>query len=121
MSDNDVETIRNIVQAVGAVPHIIAPDEHDRLVAQISHLPQIISTILAEHTAAHKGLAGPGLRSMTRLADSPFQVWRDIFKTSGFLPQELQSFIQRLQSVLDSMEAGKFDEIETLFKRGDSE
>jgi prephenate dehydrogenase len=58
---------------------------------------------------------------MTRLAGSPFHVWRDIFKTSGFLPHELQTFIERLQRILDSIEAGNFDEIETLFKRGGSE
>ena len=115
------ERIETIVKAIGAVPHRISPEDHDRLVAQISHLPQIISTILAGQTAAQKDFAGPGLRSMTRMAGSPFHVWRDILKTSGFLPHELQSFIQSLQYVLDSMEAGNVDEIETLFKRGGSE
>jgi prephenate dehydrogenase len=119
--DMVVERMQDIVRAMGAVPHVISPEEHDRLVAQISHLPQIISSLLADHTAAYKDLAGSGLRSMTRLAGSPFHVWRDIFKTSGFLPHELQSFIQRLQHVLDSMQAGKLDEIERLFRRGDSE
>ena len=116
-----VERMQDIIRAIGAVPHVISPENHDRLVAQISHLPQIISSLLADHTAAHKDLSGPGLRSMTRLAGSPFHVWRDIFKTSGFLPHELQSFIQRLQHVLDAMQAGKLDEIERLFRQGDSE
>jgi len=116
-----LERMEQIVRAVHAVPHVISAEEHDRLVAQISHLPQIVSSILAEHTASHKDLAGPGLRSMTRLARSPFHVWRDIFKTSGFLPHELQAFIQRLQYVVASMEAGNVDEIEKLFKRGGSE
>jgi len=116
-----LEEFQRIVTSIGAVPHVISPENHDRLVAQISHLPQIISTLLAEQTSAHRELAGPGLRSMTRLAASPIHIWRDIFKTSGFLPRELQSFIERLQRVLDSMEGGNFDEIETLFKHGESE
>jgi prephenate dehydrogenase len=115
-----LEYVEALAKAINAVPHIISPEEHDRLVAQISHLPQIISTLLADQTAAHKELAGPGLRSMTRLAGSPFHVWRDIFKTSGSLPQEIQAFIERLQLILDSIEGGKFDEIEALFKRGGS-
>jgi prephenate dehydrogenase len=115
-----VERMEGIIRAIGAAPHVISPEEHDRLVAQISHLPQILSTLLADHTAAHKAIAGPGLRSMTRLAGSPFHVWRDILKTSGALPEELQSFIHKLQNVLDSMEAGNFDDIERLFKPGDS-
>ena len=57
---------------------------------------------------------------MTRLAGSPFHIWRDIFKTSGSLPQELEAFIERLQRIVDSMEGGNFDEIEALFKRGGS-
>ena len=116
-----VERMQEIARAIGAAPHVISPEDHDRLVAGISHLPQILSTLLADQTSAHKALAGPGLRSMTRLASSPFHVWRDIFRTSGFLPHELQSFIERLQRILDSMEAGNFEEIEDLFKRGGTE
>jgi len=119
--DGALEAMHGIATAIGASPHVISPEEHDRLVAQISHLAQIVSTVLADQTAPHKDLAGPGLRSMTRLAGSPFHIWRDIFRTSGFLPHELQSFIERLQRILDSMEAGNFDEIEDLFKRGGSE
>lgn len=115
-----IERIEGIAKAIGAIPHVIPAEDHDRLVAQISHLPQIISTVLADQTAANKELAGPGLRSLTRLAGSPFHIWRDIFKTSGSLPQELQAFIERLQRILDSVEAGNFDEIEDLFKRGGS-
>jgi prephenate dehydrogenase len=114
--DGAIERMCEVAKAVGAVPQVISPEDHDRLVAQISHLPQIISTTLAAQTAAHTTLAGPGLRSMTRLAASPFHVWRDIFRTSGFLPQELQIFIGRLQLILDSLEAGRLDELETLFK-----
>lgn len=115
-----VEQMQRLARAIHAVPHVISPEEHDHLVAQISHLPQIISTLLADQTAAHRELAGPGLRSMTRLAGSPFHIWRDIFKTSGSLPQELQEFIERLQRIRDSIEGGNFDEIEALFKRGGS-
>lgn len=120
-TDDAVLTMQEIVQEIGAIPHLISPEEHDRLVAQISHLPQLISNLLAERTAETKDLAGPGLRSMTRMARSPFHVWRDIFETSGELPRELQAFIQRLQYLLDSIKAGNFDEIEKLFKRGGSD
>lgn len=116
-----LERMQQIAKALGATPHVISPEDHDRLVASISHMPQILSTLLADRTRAQKEFAGPGLRSMTRLAGSPFHVWRDIFKTSGFLPNELQVFIERLQRILDSMEAGDFDEIENLFKRGGTE
>jgi prephenate dehydrogenase len=115
-----LEQIQAVAKAIHAIPHVISPEEHDRLVAQISHLPQIVSTLLADQTAAHRELAGPGLRSMTRLAGSPFHIWRDIFKTSGSLPREIQAFIESLQQILDSIEGGSFEDIEALFKRGGS-
>ncbi len=113
-----VEKMETMIKAVGAIPHAISPKDHDQLVARISHLPQIISSALADQTSAHSNVAGPGLRSMTRMAASPFHVWRDIFKTSGYLPHELQAFIQRLQAILDSLQDGDSDELEKLFKRG---
>ncbi|HLH30830.1 MAG TPA: prephenate dehydrogenase dimerization domain-containing protein, partial [Terriglobia bacterium] len=119
--DGALDRMKEFARSLGAKPRIISPPDHDRLVAQISHLPQIVSSLLAAQTAEHKEFAGPGLRSMTRLAASPFHVWRDIFKTSGFLPQELQLFIEHLQRILDSIEAGNFDEVEKLFKTGGSE
>jgi prephenate dehydrogenase len=113
--------MQEIAKRIGAIPTVISPEEHDSVVAQVSHLPQIISTLLADQTAAHKSVAGPGLRSMTRLASSPFHVWRDIFKTSGSLPAELHAFIERLQRISHSIETGDFDEVEKLFRSGGSE
>ena len=52
-----LELMRDIATAIGATPHEISPGEHDRLVAQISHLPQILSTVLADYTSANKDLA----------------------------------------------------------------
>jgi prephenate dehydrogenase len=116
-----LERMQNIVQSIGAVPHVISPEQHDRLVALISHLPQVISSALANQTSGQSTVAGPGLRSMTRMAASPFHVWRDIFKTSSYLPHELRSFISRLQTILNSLENGNFDELEKLFKGGGSD
>jgi prephenate dehydrogenase len=115
-----IEKMQAIIKAIGAIPHTIPPKEHDQLVARISHLPQIVSSALADQTSADNNLAGPGLRSMTRMAASPFHVWRDIFRTSGYLPHELQAFIQRLQTILDSLEDGDSEELEKLFRRGGS-
>src|SRR5207249_670927 len=39
--DGAFETMQGIAHAIGATPHLISSEDHDRLVAQISHLPQI--------------------------------------------------------------------------------
>ncbi len=56
-------------------------DEHDRLMTWVSHLPQLASTVLAEAIAAAgvpSSALGPGGRDATRLAASPFAMWRGI-------------------------------------------
>lgn len=112
-----VRKLKPLLEAIGAQLLIMNPQEHDRRVAQLSHLPQIVSTVLADQTSAHKDLAGPGWRSVTRLGASPFHVWRDIFQTSGSLPQELRTFIERLRAVLDALETDNMQELEAIFER----
>ena len=80
----ETRVVRRLVRAVGAHPVLIAPEEHDRVMAFLSHVPQIASwAILGAAqddavTRRHLGLAGPGFRDMTRLAASPRGLWREI-------------------------------------------
>ena len=70
---------------IGARPVILEAAEHDRLVAFTSHAPQLLSTALASVLADVNGagsVAGPGVLGLTRLAMSPFSVWRDILLTN---------------------------------------
>jgi prephenate dehydrogenase len=112
-----IPRLTSVLEVIGAKPCVVDPETHDKVVAQISHLPQILATALADHTSAYRAFAGRGWRSTTRLGGSPFHVWRDILQTSGSLPQELQTLIARLRGVLNALEAGNMKEIEAMFDR----
>lgn len=80
------------IRAIGAHPLLCGVAEHDRVCAYVSHLPQMMATALAnvvdEMAREAEGpdatqLAGAGLRSMTRLAASPYAMWRDIALTNA--------------------------------------
>lgn len=82
-----VEMVRAVVESLGAMAVRLAPDDHDRVFAAISHLPQLVISALmhqAGESAGREGLglAGPGLRDSTRLASSPPGIWRDILATN---------------------------------------
>jgi len=111
-----IEQLEDMTRSIGAIPQIINPEDHDKLVSQISHLPQVLSTLLAVHSD-HAEFAGPGWRSLTRLAASPFHVWRDILLTSGSLPDELRSYIRQLQEVLDALDRKDSRSLEAIFER----
>jgi prephenate dehydrogenase len=76
--------VRALVRAVGGRPVTVSARDHDRALAFLSHLPQVVSFALldaARHdpvAARHLRLAGPGFRDMTRLARSPRPLWREI-------------------------------------------
>ena len=75
----DHELVRTFVTALGAVPVIIDPHEHDRLVAVTSHLPHALANLVAYQTADAHVAAGPSLREVTRRAGANPRVWSDIF------------------------------------------
>ncbi len=78
-----LDRLSRLVEGLGARPHVMAADAHDRLMAVLSHLPQVAASALMQVVGAAAGaeglrLAGRGLVDTTRLASSPAGVWRDI-------------------------------------------
>jgi len=64
------------------------------------HLPQLLSTTLASVLAGKEQVAGPAAADLTRLALSPYDIWRDIFATNGEpIDAALGAFIARLEEV----------------------
>jgi prephenate dehydrogenase len=73
------------IDQIGARIAMLPAEEHDRLCAWISHVPQMISTALAAALVEEFGAEAPllpaggrALREMTRIAASPYSMWRDI-------------------------------------------
>jgi prephenate dehydrogenase len=112
-----MERVETLLRDIGAIPVRITAEEHDRLVAELSHLPQMLSAVLADQTSEARHFAGPGLETWTRLAASPFHVWRDILATSSYLPGAMETFVERLGVALNALKAGNLDSIETIFER----
>ena len=101
-----VQTFAGWLEAIGA--HLLWMDaaEHDRVVAATSHLPQVASTALAAvvgrraDNPAALAVAGPGLRDMTRLALSSYDLWRDILATNAdMVGHALDDYIATLQAI----------------------
>ena len=104
------------VADLGGIPVWMEDDgrAHDRLVAAISHLPQVVATLLRARvgeTVGVEGLrhAGQGLRDTTRLADSQASVWAPILATNAAavapLVRALAEDLERLSHDLDDREA----------------
>jgi prephenate dehydrogenase len=100
-----LSSLRRFVEGVGARPVEIPALEHDRLVAYLSHLPQLTVTALMHvvgNSVGREGLAlaGLGLRDTTRLASSPPDIWRDIVATNA---TQVSAALDALIDVLTSL------------------
>lgn len=91
------------IQRIGAYTIILSPEEHDRIVAFTSHLPQLGSTalaaMLAGRTEPKSGVFGPALADSTRLALSSFDIWGDILATNkDAIREALRDYITTLEN-----------------------
>ena len=80
-----VDRLTSFVEGIGGRPVLMQAERHDRLVAFVSHLPQVASTALMELAATEEAgepeillLAAGGFRDLTRLASSNPSLWSDI-------------------------------------------
>ena len=95
-----------LVRSAGAEPFVTGAAAHDRALAYLSHLPQLLATALAGVVAGQERrdvpleLAAAGFRDMTRLAESPYTVWEDVCASNADnLAPALEAMIRKLEAM----------------------
>jgi prephenate dehydrogenase len=116
------------LEKIGVRIASIDAEEHDKLCAWISHLPQMISTALAASLVEEYGAEAPlletggrALREMTRIAASPYSWWRDVAITNKpNLQDALLQLEQRLAHIRENLDtrelAAEFEKAQQLKK-----
>ena len=118
-SADAVDRLSRFVLGLGAKPSLLSAEEHDRVMAFVSHLPQLAASALMDavgNAVQADGLrmAGRGLVDSTRLASSPADVWRDICATNAdAIGPALDCLIQRLTQLRSDLQRG--DSIDAIF------
>ncbi len=118
-----VALVEAFVSAVGARPARLTPERHDRLVAFVSHLPQVASTTLMGLAVTEESdepdillLAAGGFRDLTRLAASDPSLWSEILLANrDQISEAIDLFVRRLQLLRDEVVAGRAPEVERTF------
>ena len=100
-----LEQLESFAVGLGAVPRTLTPADHDRLLAYISHLPQLTVSALMHVVGSAAGkegldLSGKGLLDTTRLASSPSDIWKEVCATN---PQEIGAALDALIGELQRM------------------
>ena len=109
---DDVAVVESLARDVGARVVTMPPDEHDEAVAQVSHVPHLISILTASHLrevpTGNLRLAGQGIRDVTRIAGSDPGLWRQILTSNAAAVrhelEEVAADLEHLIGVLDQPE-----------------
>ena len=116
-----VLVVRRLAELCGARLVTMAAQHHDEAVGQVSHVPQLMSSLVAggllDVPAEHLKLAGQGLRDVTRVAGSDPRLWRQIISANWRALrvelEELHADLGNLIEVLDDPDA-----VQTFLERG---
>lgn len=98
----DAARLETFVRALGAVSRWMSADLHDRTVAYVSHLPQVVAAALMNAADRAVGATGPhvagnAFAEMTRLASSPAAMWQGICaENADFVAEALRTFLDQL-------------------------
>lgn len=115
-----VQRLSDFIRELGGEPVVTSADAHDRLLAYLSHLPQLAASALMQVIGAAAGedgvaFAGRGLSDTTRLASSPPDIWRDIASTNADeIGAALDVLIAQLQKLRGDLTAG--NRLEEIFR-----
>jgi prephenate dehydrogenase len=120
-----VDALEAWVGGLGARPVRMPADRHDRLVAFVSHLPQVASTALMDVAATEEAgepelllLAAGGFRDLTRLASSDARLWSSILLANrDQIATAIDRFVERLGRLRDDVAGGREQAVEATFAR----
>ena len=103
------QMVREVIRSCGAIALDRTVGEHDQAVALVSHLPQMVASLLATQLITGQGseleLAGAGLRDTTRIAESDSALWAQILAgNSASLRPLLISLQNDLSHAIENLE-----------------
>jgi prephenate dehydrogenase len=129
MNRGKIKDYCDLLERMGVRLLKMEADRHDRMCAWVSHLPQMVATALAAtlveelvDNADLHAIGGRALREMTRIASSPYSMWRDIALTNKKNIQDallkLEQRLAHIRENLDTRElAHEFERAHEMKKR----
>ncbi|MCU1636510.1 MAG: prephenate dehydrogenase [Cryobacterium sp.] len=103
------QAIDDLILDLGGVLMEMSPEDHDRSVALVSHVPQVVSTLMARRLTDASGsalnLTGQGLRDVTRVAASDPELWVQILGANAQPVRDvLLAYRDDLDRFIDALE-----------------
>jgi len=118
----DLTAVRRVWELCGAHVSTLAPEDHDRVFAAVSHLPHLLAFALVHDLAQRENadqlfsFAAGGFRDFTRIASSHPEMWRDIcIANRAALLKEVDAFLVELVKTRVLLASADSAGLESLF------
>lgn len=118
-----IRRLTDMAKAIGAIPLVLDFEEHDKVVAAISHLPHIVASSLVNlvrdsdnRDGIMKQVAAGGFKDITRIASSSPEMWEQICMANREpIIQVLSQYIRSLSQILSQIQDSSQTELHELF------
>jgi prephenate dehydrogenase len=115
--------VEELARLAGASVVRLSPEEHDAAVARISHLPHLLSVLvagrLADAPADHLALSGQGVRDVTRVAGGDPALWQQIVSGNASAVAGLLTQVRdQLDVLIDAVATGDRGSLSEILERG---
>ncbi len=124
ISRENIETYTELVKNMGSIPLVLEHDEHDYVVAAVSHVPHLIAAALANLVKDHdnnngtmKLIAAGGFKDITRIASSSPDMWEAICMSNAEnISKLMDDYIASLTEINNSVKNHKTGYTYNLFR-----
>ncbi|PRX98655.1 prephenate dehydrogenase [Allonocardiopsis opalescens] len=115
--------VADLARACGAEPVVVDAEVHDRAVALVSHAPHVaaaaVAARLAEADDTALGLAGQGVRDVTRIAAGDPGLWTDILaRNAAPVADVVEALAADLAALAAALRAADPEGLDALLRRG---
>ena len=113
-----VQTLKRFWSELGCCVKLMRPAEHDRIFANVSHLPHIIAAALINANSRETlKFAGKGFMDTSRIASGPANIWADVLLTNANNTSSgIDKIIAELGKLKKAIKTGNKKQIENLLK-----
>lgn len=122
-ADDTTNSVLEFMKPTGLQFTFIDAYLHDRIAAEVSHLPQLLSVILVnaaskkENGFNYINYAGSGFKDMTRIASSDFKIWKEIIENNKFnILNSLKDFQSKIDLLIDRIKDDNFESYKNEFE-----
>lgn len=120
-SEEDVSAIRSMWESIGCQCYLTSSEEHDRVMARISHMPHMLASVgalVGLKDQDHGKFAGNGMRDTTRVAAGHPGMWAEIFMSNrDALRQPVEEAITYLREMLALLDDSSEDALVDLLAK----